>query len=552
MRSASLGFDIGTSRVRCVVADARTGEALGAGDAPLRSGREGILEDPANPLVSRQAPGDYPIAMIAAARAAVDSARAATPNALDIRGVGVAATASTPIPVKRDARALAVDPAFAADLDAQAWLWRDHSAGAEAEEITDALARVGAPALAACGGSYSAEWYWSKILRCARSAPHVSTAAAGWLELCDFATAWLIGASTLEAAPRSVCTAGHKALHVDVAAGGWGAVHTLAPLHPEIARLAATLPAPSPLGAPAGVITPDIADAIGISRNVVVSVGVIDAHAAALGAGVRPGRLVSIVGTSACHMGVAAPGVSVPRLAGVSGVVRGSILPECDGVEAGQAAVGDMFSAAARLVDGASLASLEDEARRLPPGAGGLIALDWVNGVRAPVNDPFVSGAVFGLTLQTRPAQLFRAYVEAAAYGLRAIIDHMARSGLTFTEVVACGGVVARSALAPQIFADVLDRDLDILESIEAGALGAAILAAAASGMHESVAAAQTAMGARPDRRLRPNPDASAAYRSLYLDYACLSEAFGRRGAPLNALMRRLSERRTASSAPAP
>ena len=490
--------------------------------------------------------------MIDAARAAVENARAGTQGAIDIRGVGVAATASTPIPVMQDARALAANPAFAADIDAQAWLWRDHSAGAEAEEITDMLKRVGAPALAACGGSYSAEWYWSKILRCARIAPRVLATAAGWLELCDFATAWLIGARTLDAAPRSVCAAGHKALHVDAAEGGWGAVHALASLHPDIGRLGASLPAPSALGARAGVLAADIADAIGLSRDAVVSVGVIDAHAAALGAGVRPGRLVSIVGTSACHMGVGAPGVSVPRLAGVSGVVRGSILPACDGVEAGQAAVGDMFSAAARLVGGGALTALEDEARRLPPGAGGLIALDWVNGVRAPTNDPFVSGAVFGLTLQTRPAQLFRAYVEAAAYGLQAIIDHMACSGLVFTEVVACGGVMARSALAPQVFADVLDRDLDVLESVEAGALGAAILGAAASGLHGSVAAAQSAMAARPDRRLRPDRAASAAYRDLYLDYACLAEACGRPGAPLNSLMRRLAGRRAASPASVP
>lgn len=546
MRPACLGFDIGTSRVRCVLVDATSGEELGAADAALRSGVEGVVGDPRDPLVSRHDPEDYPVAMIAAARSALATARAAHGGGIDVRGIGVAATASTPIPVDAQAKPLAARRAFRNDLDAKAWLWRDHTAGAEAEEITDQLAQVEAPALAACGGSYSAEWFWAKILRCARVAPHVSSAAADWMEACDVATAWLIGAQSPAAAPRSLCAAGHKGLYVPEA-GGWAAVETIAALHPELRRFGAQRAAPAQLGAPAGRIAPDVAAEMGVSPGAIVTVGVIDAHAAALGAGVRPGRLVSILGTSACHMGVAPAGVSAPRMPGVSGVVLGSIVPGCDGIEAGQAAVGDMFAAAARLCGAAAIAPLEDGALRLAPGAGELIALDWVNGVRAPINDPFVSGAIIGLTLHTQPAQIYRAYVESAAYGLRAIIDRMEHGGVTFTDVVACGGVVARSRLAPQVFADVLGRPIDLLDDVEAGALGAAILAAAAAGVHADVAAAQAAMAAKPRRRVEPDARATHAYQRLFTDYTVLAEAFGRANAPLNSLMRRLAAHRSST-----
>ncbi len=521
--SFALGIDLGTGAARAAIVDCASGVMIGLGWADYASGNGGVLYDPARPLLARQHPGDYALAIeraVASARAAAQDAMPGFDPAMII-GIGVDATASTPIPVDNRLQPLAFDPAFAGDLDAMGWLWKDHGSHAEADEITALLNAHDPERLARVGNAYSSEWYWAKLLHCARAAPKVFAAAATWVELSDLIPAWICGITDVSQLVRNVGAAGHKGLYV-ASGGGWPAIDVLRHLDPGLSVPAGRV---AEAGSVAGRLDPAIADRLGLAPGTPVSAGGIDAHVGAIGAGVRPGRLVKIMGTSSCDITVGVREQGLPAIPGISGVVTGSVLPGHDGLEAGQAAIGDLYGWAAGLGEGH--AELSAAAAALAPGEPGLVALDWNNGNRCVLGDTRLTGLILGQTLRTTPADIYRTMIEATGFGARKIIDRIEQGGVAIDDVVMCGGVAERNPLVPRIFADILERPIGLAASTETCALGAAILGAVCGGAHPDVPTAQVAMVPPVATHFTPDPAAADAYRRIGAIYDQLHDAFG-------------------------
>ena len=347
-----------------------------------------------------------------------------------------------------------------------------------------------------------------------------------------------------EALERGVCAAGHKG-HWDQARGGWPEGRVLAGLHPRLVSAAGPLGVPRSHAEAAGRLSAAWAGRLGLTPGIPVAVGLLDAHAGALGAGVGPGRLVRIMGTSSCDIAVVEAEAGGFDCRGLAGAADGSVLPGLTGVEAGQAAVGDLFAWAARLLQpgvpsGEAIAALSAEAAELAPGETGLLALDWNNGSRSVLMDPTLSGLLVGQTLATRPAHLFRAIVEGSAFGARRIRDQLVAAGVPIETVTVSGGVIERNGLVRQVLADVLGMPVEVSGADQASARGAAMCAAVAAGLHADLPAARRAMVPPPAGTTRPAGAAAAAYGRLYAHYCALHDAFGQGASPVSGLMREL------------
>jgi L-ribulokinase len=547
----TIGIDYGTNSVRSVVFDCTDGREVGTAVFDYPSGDQGILLDPANPHLARQNPADYLAGLEASVRGALSEAAGKegfSPSA--VIGIGVDTTGSTPIPVNSANRPLALDPAWKDRLAAHAWLWKDHTAAEEAAAIT-AMARDHAPEyLAPIGGVYSSEWFWSKIWRCLKVAPDVFEAAASWVELADYVPAVLAGIKDPDAIQRCVCAAGHKAMYSEVW-GGLPSKEFLARLDPRLAELRDRLYEKAwPADRPAGMLNGEWAAKLGITEGIPIAMGAFDAHYGAVGAGVRSGTLVKIIGTSTCDCAVASAEEQVQDVPGICGIVNGSIMPGYYGIEAGQSAVGDILK---WWVEGvceggdAQHASLSAEAARLAPGQSGLIALDWNNGNRTILVDPRLSGLIVGQTLHTTRAEVYRALIEATAFGARAIVERMTEYGIPVKRVVCCGGIAEKNDLFMQIYANVLGHPMLVAGSPQTPALGSAISAAVAAGAeaggYDSFEAAQDRMSSLKEKRFDPDPQAGAVYDELYALYRELHDAFGGvdgASADLGSFMKRL------------
>lgn len=532
----AIGIDFGTSAARALMVDTATGEEIAAASSPYPSGDRGVVLDPADPNLARQQPADYAEAFADAAGLALRAAEAREGFRPDrLVGLGIDATGSTPLPVDGRCRPVASQPPFGREPAAMAWLWKDHTSHAEAEEITAAAAD--APYLASCGGAYSSEWFWAKALRFCRTAPGpVRAATKAWIELSDYIPAMLSGVDAPGRAARNACAAGHKGLYHPA----WGGL----PPDDFLARLHADLPAFRHAYAHpartsdrvAGRLSPDAARASGLPEGLPVAVGLLDAHAGAIGAGVAPGVLVKIMGTSTCDCLVAPLREEPGGIPGVSGVVPESIIPGMLGIEAGQSAVGDIFDWFVTRIgaafdpgaDASALhAKLTGQAASLTPGESGLLALDWHNGNRNVLADPRLTGLILGLTLHTTPAEIYRALIEATAFGARTILDRLAGHGVAIDRIVNCGGIAEKSPLVMQIYADVCDRPMHIARSGEACALGAAVCGAVAGGAHPDIPTAQAAMTGVKPTIYTPDADHASTYDALYAIYTDLHDTFG-------------------------
>ncbi len=531
MDAYSLGLDFGTNSVRALVVRARDGREIATAVERYPSGRDGILLDPRDHNLARQSPADYTACLDRAVRAALRRARReAGVTGRDVVGLGVAATGSTPLPVDASARPLALRGRWKKKAQAWAWLWKDHTALAEAERITGAARRRRPRFLAKCGGAYSSEWYWAKLWRCLKEAPELAGSMAAWVELSDYIPAVLCGVSRAEAIPRNACAASHKAFY-HRRWGGWPDAAFLAGLDRRLARIGAGLPASAlAIDRPAGRLAPGWAAAWGMRPGIPVAMGALDAHLGAVGAGIRPGTLVKIMGTSSCDMAVAERGHPVPDIPGVCGVAEDTILPGHAGVEAGQAAMGDIFGWFSGTLCGGGEAlqrELSAEAARRLPGASGLVALDWHNGNRNLLMNPRLTGLIAGLTLGTTRADVYRALLESAAFGALMIVNRLEEYGVPIRRIVCCGGIAEKNPLCLQIYADVLNRPLYVSRSAQACALGAAIAGAVVGGAWPGFGPALAAMtGVRPDM-YRPNRAHAAIYRKLFARYRALHDAFG-------------------------
>jgi L-ribulokinase len=549
--SYTIGIDYGTNSVRAVVVSTADGRVVGTRVFDYPSGDHGVLLDPRQPHLARQNPADYIEGLSVAVAGALATADAAPGFNRDaVIGIGVDTTGSTPLPVDAKGRALAIDPKWETNLAAHAWLWKDHTSAAEAVAIT-ATAKAHAPELLApIGGTYSSEWWWSKIWHCLKVAPDVFDAAASWVELADFVPALLAGVANSKAIVRCICAAGHKAMYSD-AWGGLPPKSFLARLDPKLADLRDRLyDKAQPPGTPAGTLAAHWAREFRLREGIAIAMGGFDAHYGAVGSGVRTGTLVKIIGTSTCDCAIAPASTPIANVPGICGIVNGSIMPGYYGIEAGQSAVGDLLN---WWVDGVcedddSLhASLSAGAASLKPGESGLIALDWNNGNRTILVDTRLTGLILGQTLHTTRAAIYRALIEATAFGARAIVERLREYGVPIERVVCCGGIAEKNDVFMQIYADVLGQPMLIAGSPQTPALGAALSAAvtagAKAGGYDSWTEAQDRMTTIKAKRFDPRPDARVVYDQLYAIYRELHDAFGGvdgARADLGSLMKRL------------
>lgn len=550
-RSYTIGIDYGTNSVRAVVFDSADGRAIGTRVFDYPSGDQGVLLDPKQPHLARQNPVDYVEGLRASVAGALQAAAREPGFSRDrVIGIGVDTTGSTPLPIDAQARPLAADPTWAHHLAAQAWLWKDHTATAEAAAITE-TARTYAPEyIASIGGTYSSEWWWSKIWRCLKVAPDVFDAAESWVELADFVPAVLAGVTRPRDIVRCVCAAGHKAMYSE----RWGGLPSkafLARLDPRLSGLRDRLyDRADPPGTPAGVLSSGWAQTFGLRPGIAIAMGGFDAHYGAIGSGVTTGTLVKIIGTSTCDCAIAPLDGEMPDIPGICGSVPGSILPGFVGIEAGQSAVGDLLKWWVEGVLGGSdalHAELSGAAAALAPGESGLMALDWNNGNRTILVDTRLTGLLLGQTLHTTRVDIYRALIEATAYGARAIIERMREYHVPVDRVVCCGGIAEKNDLFMQIYADVIGQPMLIAGSPQTPALGAAVSAAVTAGAthggYDRWDEAQRRMTSVKPKRFDPDPKAHAVYDELYGIYRELHDGFG--GLPgarpdLGSLMKRL------------
>jgi L-ribulokinase len=531
----TIGIDYGTNSVRAVVVDVADGSVVGTSVFNYPSGEDGVLLHAKDVHLARQNPADYLEGLRASVTGALEEARTAPGFASEsVIGIGVDTTGSTPLPLDAQARPLALDPRWKDNLAAHAWLWKDHTGADEAVRIT-ATAREHAPEyLAPIGGIYSSEWWWSKIWRCLNIAPDVFAAAHSWVELADYIPAVLSGVERPADIVRCVCAAGHKAMYSE-AWGGLPSAEFLSRLDPKLADLRARLyDKAHPPGRPAGTLCDEWAGNLGLPRGIAIAMGAFDAHYGAVGSGVTTGTLVKIIGTSTCDCAIAPTSAKIADIPGICGIVDGSIMPGFFGIEAGQSAVGDILKWWAEVVCGGDESlhvTLSKEAAALKPGESGLLGLDWNNGNRTILVDARLTGLLIGQTLHTTRAEIYRALIEATAFGARAIIDRIREYGVPIERVVCCGGIAEKNELFMQVYADVIGQPMLIAGSPQTPALGSAVSAAvtagAAAGGYDSWSEAQRRMTSLKAQRFLPEPGARATYDQLYGIYRELHDAFG-------------------------
>jgi L-ribulokinase len=550
--SYTIGLDFGTNSVRAIVVDVRDGRELASAVHNYARGQHGIILDANDPDLARQHPADY----LAGIHSAIEQAleQASTDGEFSPRhviGIGVDTTGSTPIPVDAQGRALALLPQFESNPAAMAWLWKDHTAHAEAARITELASGIRPNYLAKCGGRYSSEWYWAKLLHCAKVAPNVFDAAASWVELADWIPAVLTGNTALDKVRRGICAAGHKAMF-NASWGGYPDEEFLTALDPRLVRVRRSLPQRIyNVSEPAGALSAEWATKLNLPAGIPVAVGAFDAHIGAIASGVGEGTLVKVIGTSTCDIMVAPDSQGLADIPGLCGIVPESVIPGQLGLEAGQSAVGDIFNwFVGRIQPGGpevgTHAALTADAEKLQPGQSGLLALDWHNGNRTVLVDQRLTGLILGMTLHTTPAEMYRALIEATAFGARVIVERLEEYKVPVKRIVNCGGIAARNAMAMQIYSDVLNRPIAIAKSLQTCALGSAITGAVVAGKERGGYAdfktAVDAMGGVQPQIFSPSQKRVAVYERLFQLYRKLHDAFGVAGnrADLSGVMKEL------------
>ncbi|MDR7130898.1 L-ribulokinase [Algoriphagus sp. 4150] len=542
-----IGLDYGTDSVRALLVNTEDGETMESSVFSFPRWAQGLYCDPAKSQF-RQHPLDH---LEGLEKTVSEVVRKSGVNKNLIKGICVDTTGSSPMAVDEKGESLAMTPGFENNPNAMMVLWKDHSSIKEANEITE-LARSwgGEDFTKYSGGIYSSEWFWSKILSIHRKDSNVAKAAFSWMEHCDYITGALTGQSPIHV-KRSRCAAGHKALwHRDW--GGLPAGKFLSSLDHSLADLRENLYSQTyTSNESAGKISGKWAAKLGLSEDTVIAVGTIDAHAGAVGAGIREHALVKVVGTSTCDILVASPQEMDKKLIkGICGQVDGSVLAGLIGLEAGQAGFGDVLAWFSRLLLAPSiqliskskhidslnkekllaemeeemLIHLSEEALKLPQGDSNIVALDWINGRRSPDADESLQGALLGLDMGTSAAHLFRSLVESLCFGSKRIIDQFEEEGLRIDEVIAVGGVANKSKLVMQIMADVLGRTIKITASPQTPALGSAIYAAVACGIYSSMDSAIKMMGPDFSQIYKPDMEKKEFYAKKYRSYIRLGK----------------------------
>jgi L-ribulokinase len=546
-----VGVDYGTLSGRALVVRVSDGREMGSA---VHSYAHGVMDRtlaatgaPLPPNWALQDPEDY-----------IDVLRDAVPKAISASGIapeqviGIAAdfTACTVLPVLTDGTPLCRDGRFRDRPHAYVKLWKHHAAQSHAERINVIAAARGESWLPRYGGRISSEWQFAKGLQLLEEDPEIYAATQRWIEAADWIIWQLCGKET-----RNVCTAGYKGIYQD---GGWPSRDFLAALNPGFADFAQDkLEFPlSPLGGRAGGLTAEAAAWTGLPEGIAVAVGNVDAHVTAPAAkATLPGQMLAVMGTSTCHV---MNGDRLAEVPGMCGVVENGIVQGLWGYEAGQSGVGDIFAwfvdnslppdyiarAEALGMDAHEYLSSICSQQRV--GAHGLVALDWESGNRSVLVDHSLSGVIIGLTLSTRPEDIYRALVEATAFGTRKIIETFEQAGIACGEFVVAGGLL-KNAFMMQVYADVTGKAMSVLDSEHGPALGSAIHAAVAAGAYPDVTTASASMGRALHNAYLPDPANHEIYNRLYAEYSQLHDYFGR---GTNDVLHRLHDLRIETSAP--
>ncbi|UQZ86298.1 Ribulokinase [Paenibacillus konkukensis] len=536
----ALGIDFGTESGRAVLVDIHNGEELASHITPYPHGvMDERLPGSGRALGANwalQHPEDY-MAVLRKSVPAVMEISGIHPAR--VIGIGIDFTACTMLPIDRNGVPLCYHDAFRDEPHAYVKLWKHHAAQEQANRINETARRRGEPFLSRYGGKSSSEWMLAKAWQVLSEAPHVYDAADRFMEAADWVVGQLAGRPV-----RSGCCAGYKAFWSKE--DGYPGEAFLRALDPRLERFAIDKLRGEvlPLGERAGELTEGLAAELGLAAGTAVAVGIIDAHAGVAGVGaVHSGQMVMAMGTSLCHMLISDKKIYAD---GVSGVVEDGIIPGLYGYEAGQPAVGDIFGwfvehQAPAYVTGLAESEgigvhdwLERRAAQLRPGQHGLLALDWWNGNRSVLVDADLSGLIVGLTLQTKPEEIYRALLEATAFGTRKIIETLERAGVEVKELLACGGLPKRNRLLMQIYADVTGRTIKVAASEQTTALGAAMFGAVAAGPghggYSDIAEAARHMARVRDEYFVPDAERGEVYDRLYRSYVQLHDLFGRGG----------------------
>ncbi len=540
MGKYSIGLDFGTNSCRSLIVDIANGNELASSVFNYPSGEAGVIIDKDNPNLARQNPADYLEGIETTVKEAIQSASNTDPEFSpdDVMGIGVDTTGSSPMPVDKEGSSLCFSDEFRNDPSAMVWLWKDHTSHKEAADITTLAAKLRPEYLAKIGGVYSSEWFWSKLWHLQKENPAVFNKTYSFVEICDWIPAVLSGNTDPRNIKRSICAAGHKAMFNE----HWGGLpdkEFLKELSPEIADMYDRLYSKAfPADQRIGYLSAEWASKLGLPETTAIAVGAFDAHMGAVGAGVQSGSLVKILGTSTCDIMIWPNAEKLSDIPGVCGIVDGSVMGDFYGIEAGQSAVGDIFIwFVNNLVPDSygstqeeKFSNLADKASKLKPGESGLLALDWNNGNRTVLVDVRLTGMLLGQTLHTTPHEIYRALVEATAYGALTIIDRIESYGVPVNEVVNCGGLAIKNPLLMQIYADVTGRPMKISRSEQTPALGAAIFAAVSSGSDisgfESITDAQKVMTGT-NKTYEPDEASHEVYKKLYSMYKQLHDGFG-------------------------
>lgn len=550
-----IGVDYGTDSVRSIVVDASNGKEAGSAVFEYPRWKQGKYCVPASNQF-RQHPLDYLEGLEQSIKQALAKAPAGT--AEKVVAISVDTTGSTPIAVDKNGTPLALKSGFEENPNAMFVLWKDHTAVKEADEI-NTLARTwgGIDFTKYEGGVYSSEWFWAKILHVLRADEKVRNEAFSWVEHCDWIPAVLTGKTDPLSMKRGRCSAGHKAMwHGDW--GGLPAEEFLTKLDPLLKGVKDRLFKETyTCEVSVGTLTSEWAGKLGLSPNVQVGVGAFDAHLGAVGGEIKPYYLSKVMGTSTCDMLIApTKEVGDKLINGICGQVDGSIIPGMLGMEAGQSAFGDIYAwfkkvllwpseqilANSSLVDAATKEKLLNEmADKLIPvlskaaedvgiEESGVVALDWMNGRRTPDANQNLKGVISNLNLGSDAPRIFRALVEATAFGAKKIVDRFISEGVRIDGVIALGGVAKKAPFVMQTVADVLNMPILVARSEQACALGTAMAAAVVAGVHPTIEDAQKAMGNGFEKEYKPIPANAAKYQKLYEKYSKLGEVIEKNG----------------------